>query len=118
MLLQNVCVPGSLGSTLKAAASLRNMAHKIRFGSTSDPSKIASVRLPEADEYGKHSVLYLKLPPAFCEGGKASKQEFGFLSSQIHEQTVTRTNSSSAPLTRTTGFVLAASHIILSSAKK
>lgn len=49
----------------KAAATPRNMAHNIRFGSTSDPSKIASVKLPEADEYGEHPVLHLKHPPAF-----------------------------------------------------
>lgn len=52
----------------KAAATPTDMAQQIRFGSTSDPSRIASVRLPEADEYGDHPVLPLKRPPAFREG--------------------------------------------------
>lgn len=52
----------------KAAAAPRNMAYQTRFGGTSDPSKFASVSLPEADEYGEHPVLHIKQPPAFCEG--------------------------------------------------
>lgn len=90
-----------------------------RFGSTTDPSKIVSEAVQEADEYGHHSgfLLTLNVLVSFLKG-KVAKGDFVCFATKIPEPTMTRTNFSNAPLIRTIRSGPAASLTILSSAEK
>lgn len=77
-LLHNGCIPGSVEFPVESCFFPGTMANTARFGSTTDPSKTAFVRVHAADEYGGYPVFPTFNSLVQFVKGKFAKRDFCF----------------------------------------